>query len=319
MIPRKLPLRAGGPAPEAFPAFTCPHVLLADVSEFQPDIADAVYLEWSPAVIIRAAYGDAHDDLAWYGGQRRALLHEGGAVFIGIYQYLVAGQDPAAQAQALNDLVGNLRPGEVLIADFEEGQHAMLTGWYNAQLADRGPGIGPYLWTYTGLNFGAASGVLPVEWIADYGAAEPSSPHRLWQFTSAYPVPGAGTADCSVFHGTAAELAGLAFPVPVSRPAFGPPRNLTVRPGLTSVLVERCDPPAGAPQPPDHYEVSVFTGSYPSPGTLVASYPRYMRSAPEQFGGLDGIPSGEHMTLRVVACTADGRAGEYADAGFAMP
>lgn len=326
------PFRAGGesqpntaplPQPLALPnvaeSFTAgTSVLLADISEFQPDIADAAYLAWSPAIVIRAAYGAQHDDRAWYGGQRRALLHQLGARFTGIYQYLVAGQDGAAQAQALNDLVGDLQPGEVLIADFEEGEHAALTGWYNAQLADRGPGIAPYLWTYTGLNFGQSSGVLPVEWVAAYGQAEPATPHRLWQFTSSFQVPGVGAADCSLFHGTIGELAALALPVPPPRPdAYGPPRNLTVRAGDSTVLVERCDPPAG--MTPDHYEVSVFTGSYPSPATLVPGYPRYMREAPEQFGGLGGIAPGTHMTLRAVAVDRAGRPGAYADVQFTMP
>src|SRR5690349_21787089 len=75
-----------------------PSVLLADCSEFQPNISDAAYLAWSKAIVIRAAYGAQHTDRAWFGGQRRELLHAGGARFIGIYQYLVAGQDAAAQA-----------------------------------------------------------------------------------------------------------------------------------------------------------------------------------------------------------------------------
>lgn len=216
------PFRAGRPpgaaraAALAAPAFTGTYTLLADISEWQPDVADAAYLAWSKAIVIRAAYGDAHDDRAWYGGQRRALLHAGGARFLGIYQYLVTGQDGGAQADALHALVGALQPGEVLIADFEEGAHAMLTAWYNRMLALGYPAR--YLWTYTGLNFGQASGALPVQWIAAYGAAEPASPHELWQFTDAFAVPGAGTADCSVFHGSIDQLAALAF-----QPAAAPP------------------------------------------------------------------------------------------------
>ena len=103
-----------------------------------------------------------------------------------------------------------------------------------------------------------------------------------------------------------------------ARHAYGPPRNLAVRPGDSSVLVERCDPPAGGPVP-GHYEISVFTGSYPSPQTLVASYPRHMEAAPKQFGSLQDIPSGTHMTLRAVAYAADGTRSQYADVHFQMP
>ena len=52
--------------------------LLADISEWQPDLNDAAYLKWSRALVIRAAYGDAHDDQAWYGGARRAAFWAGG-------------------------------------------------------------------------------------------------------------------------------------------------------------------------------------------------------------------------------------------------
>jgi len=211
------------------PVFTGTYTLLADISEFQPDISDAVYLKWSPAIVIRAAYGDAHDDHAWYGGARRKALHDGGAKFLGIYQYLVAGQDGTAQADALHDLVGPFQPHEVLIADFEEGQHAMLTAWYN-RMINWYPAR--YLWTYSGLNFGADNGALPVEWLAAYQQTEPTSPHTLWQFTGNFTVPGVGNADCSVFHGTADELASLAFvkdtaaPVPTPTAPAPPPSEL---------------------------------------------------------------------------------------------
>ena len=160
--------------------------------------------------MIRAAYGSQHDDKAWYGGQRRALLHKGGALFVGLYQYLVAGQDGGAQAQAFHRIVGPIQHGEVFIADFEVGNHAMLTSWYNTMLKLYGKGIAPYLWTYTGLSFGQANGALPVQWIADY-STEPSSPHLLWQFTDAYHVPGVGVADCSLFRGSIGQLAAHAY------------------------------------------------------------------------------------------------------------
>lgn len=210
VIDRRRPCRAGGPH-RVKAASSAPEVLVVDVSEFQPDIDDATYLKWSLAAIIRALYGTSHDDAAWYGGARRAALHAGGARFVGIYQYLVAGQDGAAQARAFHQLVGVPQPGEVFIADFEEGTHAVLTAWYNEMLTLYGDGIGPYLWTYTGLDFGQEQGVLPVQWLADYTSVEPGSAHTLWQFTDDYQVPGVGTADCSVFHGSIEQLAALSY------------------------------------------------------------------------------------------------------------
>jgi hypothetical protein len=216
-------------------------VLLADISEFDPSIADAAYLAWSKAVAIRAAYGDAHDDRAWYGGQRRALLHAGGAKFLGVYQYLVAGQSGAAQARAFHALVGAIEPGEVFIADFEEGNRGVLEAWRAEMLSLYGQAIAPYLWAYTGLYFGEAQGVLPVQWIADYGAPEPSTPHKLWQFSDSYQVPGVGVADCNVFHGTIGELAALAYqpsrPKPPPAPAPQWPAGTVLREGDTGAAV----------------------------------------------------------------------------------
>jgi hypothetical protein len=323
--PRKAPFRAGqhgafAPAAVMPFALTGSYTLLADVSEWEPDIADAVYLQWSKAVVIRAAYGDAHDDRAWYGGARRDTFHQLGARFVGIYQYLVSGQDGAAQADAMHRLVGALRPGEILCPDFEEGQHAMLTAWYNRMILLYGTGIRPYLWTYSGLNFAEAQGAAPVEWVAAYGQAEPTVPHKLWQFTSSFPVPGVGSADCSVFHGSIDELAALAYqkPQPASRsPKFGPPPHVTVRAGDTNVEVLTADAPAG--MVPGHFEVSVFSGSFPSAATLVDSYPRFMPMAPKSFGNLGAFAPGTHMTCRVVAVDADGTRSAYADVQFVMP
>jgi hypothetical protein len=203
----------------AVPRFTGPVVLLADFSEFQPDIADAAYLAWSKAAIFRAMYG-TRVDRAWYGGQRRDLLHQGGVRFLGIYAYLVADQDPVAQAEALISLVGRLRPGEKIIADIEEGTGDLSVTWriWFSIIRDA---LGDAPWIYSGLNFAAAHGLAPVDWVAAYGQPEPAVPHHLWQFTDAMTIPGIpGPCDCSVFHGTIDDLAALAWqPQPVPQPA----------------------------------------------------------------------------------------------------
>jgi len=186
-------------------------IRLADVSEYQPDINDAVYVAWSQGIMIRALYGDAHVDGAWYGGARRADLHAAGIRFLGIYQYLVSGQSGTSQAQAFHNLVGPIRNGEVFVADFEEGNKSMLTSWYNEMIALYGSRITNYLWTYTGLDFGGRAGVLPVQWIADYSSSEPSTPHVLWQFSDDYNVPGIGKCDCNQYDGTMNELASLGW------------------------------------------------------------------------------------------------------------
>jgi Putative peptidoglycan binding domain/Glycosyl hydrolases family 25 len=206
-------------------AMAAPTVLLADVSEFQPDIADAAYLNWSKAIVIRAMYGDAHDDGAWYGGARRADLHAGGAQFLGIYQYLVASQDPVTQAQALCSLLGSLEDGEVVICDVEEGAGSQQARWMSWAQVVRSE-LGDEPWDYSGENFAASAGLAPVSWVAAYQASEPSVAHTLWQFTDAYAIPGVGTADCSLYHGPVSQLAALAHGgQPVPAPAW--PASLT--------------------------------------------------------------------------------------------
>ena len=322
----KVPFRDGGPTTvSAGPLSEAgPVTLLADVSEFQAEIADAAYLAWSRAVVIRALYGDAHDDGAWYGGQRRALLHAGGARFLGIYAYLVAGQSPAAQARAFRSLVGGIQPGEVFIADFEEGAKPLLTQWYDEMLALYGAAIRPYLWTYTGLWFGESAGVLPVEWVAAYQAAEPSTPHRLWQFTDSFPVPGVGTADCSLFRGSIDELAALAYqpaPKPVPHPAdwtFTGVRDLKViNVGPSSVRVSWASPSPPEPGAVAYYEVAIQAG-----GRDLPSYPRRVpHGAPvqeEQFGSLPA-DTGCEVLIRACAAGTDAHAGPWAKVAFRTP
>lgn len=185
-------------------------VRIADVSEFEPEVDDAVYLRWSLAVIFRALYGAFHVDHAWYGGQRRQFFHDGGARFVGIYQYIVASQSILAQAAALIELVGQLREGEVIIADIEEGSGDLAETWHIWSSAIEGA-LGDKPWDYSGLNFAADHGLQPVDWVAAYRAAEPTVPHTLWQCTSTATIPGIpGQCDMSIYHGTVDSLAAKA-------------------------------------------------------------------------------------------------------------
>ena len=224
--PEPVPFRAGrtGETPPfaaaaahlAVPEFASSVVLMADCSEFQPDIADAAYLRWSKAIVIRALYG-TRVDKAWFGGGRRDALHAGGARFVGIYAYIRGDQDVTAQAKALISLLGRLRPGEKLIADIEEGPGSQQARWVTwAKVINAALGDPP--WDYSGLNYAAAHGLTPVTWVAAYGTREPDPPHQLWQFTDAFQVPGVGTCDCSVFHGSIDDLAALAYQGPKTAP-----------------------------------------------------------------------------------------------------
>jgi hypothetical protein len=203
-----------------------PAVLMGDISEFQPDLADAAYRRWSPALIIRAMYGLAHDDAAWFGGARRSAWLKAGGEFLGIYQYLVASQDAAAQAHALVGLIGDLKQGtEIPIMDDEEGSPGLQAGrraQWMAVMMQAYPWLASTpvgrAWDYSGLSFSEAAGFEPV-WLADYTSAEPSRPHRLWQFTDAFQIPGLpARADCSIWHGTIAQLKALITPASQPKP-----------------------------------------------------------------------------------------------------
>jgi hypothetical protein len=297
---------AGQFAPDA----SAPGVLLSDISAWQANIADAAYLAWSRAVAIRALYGTSVDR-AWYGGARRDDLHAGGARFLGIYAYLTAGQDAAAQAHALVALVGNLRQGEKLICDIEEGppgeQAARWRQWSAVIAGAYGAAAEP--WLYAGLDFAAAAGLSP-QWEAAYRSTEPSGNHLLWQFSETYPVPGVGIADCSLFRGTIDELAALGWqgtpvappPTPPAVWTYGAPVGLHAAGGHTGVALA-WQAPAGATVPVDHYMIWLYRGTVADAATLVQSYPRTTDGSPWQGGGLE---RGQQYTAHVAAIGAGG-------------
>jgi GH25 family lysozyme M1 (1,4-beta-N-acetylmuramidase) len=191
-------------------------LLLPDVSEYQPDVTwPEVVKVNGGAAIIRALYGAEHVDAAWYGGARRTSAHEAGVRVLGIYQYLVAAQEVAPQAEAFIQLVGTLRPGEFAVLDLEEGngdQSVRAQAWLEAVDAKLTyPGYHG-AWLYSGAAFFEEHGLMGIAnstrhtWVADYSATPPSVPHTLWQYTDAAPWAGIGTCDGSRFMGDLAAL-----------------------------------------------------------------------------------------------------------------
>jgi hypothetical protein len=201
---------------------------VADVSEFQPNINWAQYVaENGGAAIVRAMYGSTHVDTSWLNG-RRAAAHAGGVGLLGIYQYLRADQDAAAQAKTLMAQVGSLRQGEFLVCDLEEGSGSQLSR-ANAWLAtaNRLPAYPGYngAWLYSGLNFaqthglsGLFSGTDHHTWVAAYQSGEPTLGHSLWQHSNGTlarctyePWAGMGFVDCSSKAGGLAEFQSLVY------------------------------------------------------------------------------------------------------------
>jgi GH25 family lysozyme M1 (1,4-beta-N-acetylmuramidase) len=189
---------------------------LPDVSEFQPNVTWAdVAAHNGGAAIMRAMYGADHVDRAWYGGARRADAHKAGVHVLGLYQYLVAAQDPVAQAEAFVKLVGKLEPGEFAVLDLEEGAGNQLErakAWLShvdAKLTY--PGY-KGAWLYSGASFFESAGLMPIAdshrhtWVADYASSAPAVPHTLWQNSDGVEWPGIGKCDNSVFGGDVKAL-----------------------------------------------------------------------------------------------------------------
>lgn len=210
---------------------TGPELVIADYSQWQGVVKPPP----GQIVIIRAHNGYVPDpDFA----ANRANAHAAGAPAVGLYQYLAA--DPAAgsvtaQAAELLQLVGQLAANEWLICDLETGQGNEFVLWWAWRgcvllATKRVP------WLYSGLAFAQVHDLDP-DWVAAYGQAEPTIPHKLWQDTDTYPWPW-GPSDASVFHGTLPEFlaaAGITLPGPVV-PAQ--PKEETMAPG---VVIETTD------------------------------------------------------------------------------
>jgi hypothetical protein len=186
-------------------------ITIADYSEFQGE----VHPSGNQVVIVRAHNGWRADA---YFARNRADAQTAGCPAVGIYQYLAAGRDPAAQAVDLLRTIGRLSSNEWLICDLEEGagdQQARWQQWRQTVMTatNRPP------WLYSGQAFAAAHDLDP-DWLANYRGSEPAAPaHRLWQNSDTYPWPW-GKGDASVFDGSLPEfLAAAGIDLPPVTPA----------------------------------------------------------------------------------------------------
>jgi GH25 family lysozyme M1 (1,4-beta-N-acetylmuramidase) len=185
-------------------------LVIPDLSEFQGTVDwHALVSGGYPAAIIRAHNG-SRADYQW--SANRAGAHAAGVRALGIYQYLQAGHDAGAQANALCDLIGSLRPGEWAICDLEEGggdQSARAHAWYTTVAGRLHNASSEELYSgdyFFGAHHLSAAGFSRI-WVAAYSSTEPSTVHELWQFTDARHFPGvSGSNDASVFHGSVEQL-----------------------------------------------------------------------------------------------------------------
>jgi hypothetical protein len=212
--------------------------LLPDVSEFQtgpstPDWA-GIKKQNGGAAIIRVGYG--HDHLDHMFVSNYTAMKASKFSFIGLYHYIRADQDAAAQARQFCAWAGPpsvIAPGTVFMLDLEEGGGNQL-GRANAWLShvdtfyglDSRP-LPERSWLYSGQNFAVGAGLAPIfhsarrTWVAAYQASEAGLlPHTLWQSTNGKvganitSWAGCGRCDTSVFRGPLAGLAAMGWKAP---------------------------------------------------------------------------------------------------------
>jgi hypothetical protein len=225
--------------------------LVPDFSEWQPNVNIAGVRKQTDAIILRVGYGHDHKDLVIDRTRPQAVQQ--GFKFTGLYHYLVAGQDPVAQAEIYCNWVGHLNPGEIPIVDCEEGQgslqEARCNSWFNIvdnHFGLAGLALDKRSWCYSGANFaGAYLGSIFASarhtWVAAYQSTEPSIGHTLWQSTNGAvginrtSWAGAGYCDTSVTGYSADQLGAMGWQG--SHPASGGitwsmwPTNVTLKEG----------------------------------------------------------------------------------------
>lgn len=193
---------------------------LADVSEFQGTIDWPAYGRAFPAVIIRAHNGSRPD-------KRFAANRDGARSNValrGFYHYLKAGRDPAVQAAGFCNTVAALLPGEFVAVDAEEGSGSQVER-VQQWMAVVDKRLGTRSWLYSGQAFAQAhlGALVPFHdrnvWLANYRSHPPDLPCTLWQHTDAEAHAGIpAPCDCSIYQGTAAELAALLGGAPTPTP-----------------------------------------------------------------------------------------------------
>lgn len=225
---------------------------LPDVSEFQsgPSTPDwsGIKHQNGGAGICRVGYGTSHLDRMFVANYT-AMKHLE-FPFIGLYQYIVAGQDIGAQARSFCNWVGPpsaVHPGTVFMCDLEEGvgnQASRANAWFAAVDHFYGLDAQPLpvrSWLYAGASFAVSAGMAGIfssqrrTWVASYGAHEPQLGHTLWQSTdgqvgsSITAWAGCGRIDTSIYHGTLAQLASMGWKhfgtPPVVKPPAPPPAD----------------------------------------------------------------------------------------------
>jgi GH25 family lysozyme M1 (1,4-beta-N-acetylmuramidase) len=281
-------------------------LLFPDLSEWEPN-ADipAILAKTGGAIILRVAYGNAHKDLCF--DRYRAAAHNAGAKFVGIYQYIVAGQDIPSQVAAYVYWVGTLLPGEIPICDLEVGAGSQLsrgTAWLGSinshyNLEERGT----VAWLYSYVDFITQADLAELAaanplWIASYSAVNPDIEHVLWQSTNGTvgsnitDWTGIGDqCDTNMYAGTIEELTALAWHLPVLVIKPTPPPIVQLK-GKKMIIIKVTSPGSS--------DGSLWTGTRTflySPGVV----PVHIESEVDQKAFADVLPEAAVTWAQYVA------------------
>jgi lysozyme len=228
----------------------------------------------------------------------------------GAYHELVSPATASAKAQAdyfMAVVVGEgLEPGDMLAvvaSDYQDVTDAAVRTWCDAvQSAAPASKVLVYSDLSVAASLTSCTGY-PL-WLAYPSDTPPLSVApwdrwTLWQWSET-------DLDRDAYNGTEEEMAAwldsAARPAPPADWTFGPPRNLTVHPGHTSIRLTWAAPD-GAPEAPARYSVFIYEGTACDLSTLVASYPRAVAEAEFKGGALKRHVS---YTVHVVAEGPDG-------------
>jgi GH25 family lysozyme M1 (1,4-beta-N-acetylmuramidase) len=187
-------------------------LLIGDVNDAHTVTGWAAYAAFSPVLIAKATQGTGFVSPTFEA--QRAGAAAARLQAFGIYHFWQPGADPVAQAEHAVATIGTLRtePLEWLILDVETGDDMAD---YHAFCVRADAALGRTTWLYGGEQLTAAATARP-RWIARYYDQTPDPAHApgigevLWQFADAYPVPGVGPADCSVYRGDVAAFLAVA-------------------------------------------------------------------------------------------------------------
>lgn len=201
-----------------------------DISQWQPqDIDWQAYKQWSASgdgvsrVAIRSSYGVGYQD-THFAAYRASALATGIDQII-YYHYSYPQSNSAVdEAKWQYDVIGSIRPNDLLVLDFEENVPQATAGWAYEWLAQQEANYGgklPGLYASSAYITQRLADIrlarFPL-WLANWqftpderpACPYPWSQYEFVQFTDRASIPGIpGIVDCNIFLGKETPMSGI--------------------------------------------------------------------------------------------------------------